>query len=98
MTKLARRLRPRPSTAAPPLVVSDQTAFDLVGLTARQLRDLLAAHPDVPRARVGRRVLVRADVLLALVDRLASPASPDVPVGSPATVDDLLAELGRRSA
>ncbi len=98
---MARRLAPKPRATAAPLTVSDQTAFDLLGLTERQFRDLLRAHPAIPRTVIGRRVLVRADVLVAFLDRLATaaPAADADPSSTPAvTVDGLLAELGRRSA
>lgn len=103
---MARPIRPRPPVTAAPLVVSDATAYDLVGLTARQYRDLLGRHPDVPRAVVGRRLLVRADDLLALVDRLAATSAESAcvaaPKRQPETADEVLAELGygrgRRSA
>lgn len=98
-----RKRTPLPPVTAVPLTVSDQTALDLVGLTGRQLRDLLARHPEVPRTIVGRRVLVRADVLLALLDRLAVtpdpvPVVPAAPPDGAPGVAEVLAAIGRRRA
>jgi hypothetical protein len=101
-----RRLLPRPPVTAAPLVVSDLTCLDLVGLTADQYRALLRRHPEVPRATLGHRVLVRADVFLALLDRLASQTTHSGTLASdsdaddaPLTADAVLAAVGmRRSA
>lgn len=95
---MSRKLRPRPPVTATPLVVSDLTSFDLIGLTGRQLRDLLAVHREVPRAIVGHRVLVRADEVLRLVDRLARDGEsvPTTEEDQPADADAVLAKLGRR--
>lgn len=98
----ARRLRPRAPVTATPVAVSDLTCFDIVGLLPEQYRALLRRHPEVPRTVLGRRVLVRVDVLLALLDRLSSqtPAdattAPAVDDDSPMTADAVLSALGMR--
>jgi hypothetical protein len=94
-----RNLRPRPVVSASPLMVSDQTSFDIVGLTGRHLRDFLAAHQDVPRTVLGQRVLVRAEVLVAALDRLGTG---NASAGNAAADDDsisvesVLATVNRR--
>jgi hypothetical protein len=106
MKHVARKTRPikaRPAVSAAPIVVSDLTCFDLVGLTPRQFRDLLARHGDVPRVVSGQRVLVRADVLLRLVDSLATrdgeapSLAPDEDEGD-LSADQILSLVGRRRA
>jgi hypothetical protein len=63
-----------PPVTATPLLVGDATALAVVGLSPRQFRAFVREHA-IPRVRVGRRTLVRADELLAVFDRLAG-ASP----------------------
>ena len=101
----ARRLLPRPAITAAPVVVSDLTCFDIVGLLPEQYRALLRRHPEVQRTVLGRRVLVRVDVVLALLDRLASETTADATTApaveddTPLTADGVLHALGmRRSA
>lgn len=94
-----RKLKPRPPVTAMPLMVSDLTSFELVGLTDRQFRDFLVAHPELPRTRIGHRVLVRADALLALLDRLAADSGGEVDleeIAQPESADEVLRRLGMR--
>ena len=103
--KAKRKLQPRPLVSAAPIGVSDQTCFDLVGLTVRQFRDFLSAHPEIPRTVIGQRVVVRADVLLAALERLGSPTKRSAGTGATfsdsepaASIDAVLAAVGRRRA
>ena len=106
-----RKLRARPQVTAIPIAVSDQTSFDLVGLTSGQLRELARREPGAGWTRIGQRLVIRADKLLALLDRLASPTSvgdlKTIDCGAvqaialadePSTVADVLAILGRRAS
>ncbi len=96
-----RSLTPSPPLAVAPLIVTDRTCFALVGLTDRQLRDLLAKHPEIPRRVEGHRVLVAAADLVAFVRAVASPdlaalPPPETDDDQPSDVDAVLAKLGRR--
>lgn len=97
---MKRNLRAKPVVSAPSLMVSDQTSFDIVGLTGRQLRDFLTAHPEIPRTRVGQRVLVRADILVASLDKLATGHEPtggaDFHDPDDLSVDVILASVRRK--
>ena len=75
------------SLASAALLVSDASAFAIVGLSPRQFRTLVRKR-GIPRTKVGRRTLVRADVLLMALGLDGSPEAtvPAVPVWSPATV------------
>jgi len=109
-TPTKRHLKPRPAVSSTPLAVSDQTSFDLVGLTGGQLRELARREPGAGWTRIGQRLVIRADKLLALLDRLASPTSVgDLAIDcgavqataladEPSTVADVLAILGRRAS
>lgn len=59
-----------PSTA---LVVSDKSAPEQLGLSGRQFLAFVRAL-SVPHVKVGRRVLARADAILAAIDRGAGIA------------------------
>ena len=73
------------------LLVSDATAMQSVGLTPRRFRELIR-ELGIPHARAGRRMLVRADLLLAAVDKIAG-----VPACTAAGYDEaaLLARASR---
>lgn len=61
--------------AVGPIVVSDATALSVVGLTPRQFRDFASAHREaLGPVKAGRRMLVRVDRLLALLDWLGGAA------------------------
>jgi hypothetical protein len=87
-----RALHPKPATVIEPIVVSDQTCFAACGLTPRQFRELLSEHPELPRRRLGHRLLVRADHLLRFVDASAPAANDKAEL----TVDEVLANLGKK--
>lgn len=98
-----RKLRPRPAITAAPIAVSDLTSYDLAGLPKWQFRDLARRHPSAGWSRVGHRLIIRADRLLALLDQLGEPAHGEAlsvaeTTDEPATAADVLAMLGRRSA
>lgn len=97
-----RVLRETPPLAVAPLLVSDRNCFPLTGLTDRQLRELLAKHPEIPRHVEGHRVLVAAADLVAFVrtvatvDLHAEPA-PDAHEGDQLDdADSVLAAIGHR--
>jgi hypothetical protein len=54
---------------------TDATALAVVGLNARQLRTFVREHA-VPHARVGRRMVVRVDHYLEVIDRLSGARAP----------------------
>lgn len=96
MATAKRNLRAKPPVTASPLMVSDQTSFDLCGLSSRQFREFLYAHPGIPRTRVGQRVLVRADVLVAALDKLATGEVTAAEDPDDVSVESILASLNRR--
>jgi hypothetical protein len=96
-----------PLRAAPipirPVAVSQMTCLSVVGLAPRQFLDLLGAHREIPRARLGRLRVVRVADLEAAIDRLSASGQPapeadELDDEAPATVDAMLERLGRRRA
>ena len=59
---------------AAPLAISDTTSLPILGLTPRQFRTFLRDH-GVPFAKIGRRVVARADDVMATIDRLSGRGS-----------------------
>lgn len=97
-----RNLKPRPPVTAAPITVTDLTSFDLVGLDGRQLRHFVATHA-IPHVRHGQRLIVRADVLLDVIDRLATAETSSVAtdldeIETPTSAAGVLAILGRRAS
>lgn len=99
---MPRQLRPRPDVVAAPTHVSQITCTALLGIDPRRYLDLLLAHPEVPRAAIGKLRVVALDDLRALLARLATSddsAPAEVRDDAPATADAVLAAIGmRRSA
>lgn len=99
-----RKLRVRASVATAPVSVSQLTVEALVGIDPRRYLELLADHPDVPRACVGKLRVVALDDLRGLLARLSTTSSGEreehAPrADEPTTADDVLSRLGlRRSA
>lgn len=60
------------------LTVSDATSLESLGLTGRQFRKFLKEH-NVPHARVGRRTIARADLVLAAIDHMSGGAPRPAP-------------------
>ena len=60
----------RSTPALPAVVISDQTAFAVVGLDARQFRRFLREN-NVAHTTVHRHPLARLDDFLAALDRLS---------------------------
>jgi hypothetical protein len=58
------------------LLVSDRTALAVSGLNPRQFRAYVRKH-GIPHAKVARRMLVRADVLLAALGLNDPPQSAE---------------------
>lgn len=71
---------------AAPLTVSDASAPAVVGLTPRQFRRFVH-EKGIPCVRVGRRTLVRADLLLEAIDRLSGSAPRAVPLDEAAVIE-----------
>lgn len=99
--KTRRQLRPKPPISIAPVLVSDETCFAVVGLTPRRFRELVDAHPQLPRIAHGRRLLVPASALLALAkpseDAAVACDEPEVDDG-PRTVEEVIAFARRRTA
>jgi hypothetical protein len=96
-----RKLRSRPPPSITPVYVSQLTVEALVGINPRRYLDLLAAHPNVTRAEVGKLRVVALEDLRALLARLsdtstAEKPSSDVDDEPAASTDDVLAQLGVR--
>lgn len=79
-----------------PITISDATSLAVVGLTGRQFRAFVRKY-KISFATVGRRMLVRVDLLLEVVNRLsgATSISKAVVWDEDATVQ--AAALGKRS-
>jgi hypothetical protein len=65
-----------------PLAISTETCFQLAGVTPRKLRETLARHPDVPRPRIGKTVIVSAHDFQDLLERLVEVGDPPRPARS----------------
>jgi hypothetical protein len=71
-----------PSSPVGALLVSDRTALAVSGLNPRQFRAYVRKH-GIPHAKIARRMLVRADVLLAALGlNGATPTAKPEPVRS----------------
>jgi hypothetical protein len=75
-----------PKVTAAPLTVSDASAPAIVGLTPRQFRRFVR-EKGIPCLRVGRRTLVRADLLLEAIDRLSGSVPRPAPLDEQAVID-----------
>ena len=103
-----RKLRPREPVSAMPSFVSQLTSLPLLGIDDRRYRELLVDHPEVPRTRIGKLVLVELDAMRELLRRLAVEAPSGNAEAEPAGEDDddrrldspdaVLAAIGRRRA
>ena len=83
----------RPPAAPVAAVVSDASAFAVLGLSPRQFRAFLLAQ-RVPNGRIGRRTVARLDRILEVIDRLAGDGPR--PAWSEAATIELAARGGRR--
>lgn len=83
-----------------PATVTQQTALSVLGMTERQFLDTLTAHPEIPRAKVGRLRIVRVDDmerwLLSLSETGQSQDATDDDF--PRSVDEGLRGLGYERA
>jgi hypothetical protein len=79
---------PRPAPAA--LTVSDRTCEAVFGVNWRTLRTFLQQR-HIAYQKIGRRPVVRVDVVLAALDPSAAPAAV-----TEATIIELAAGRGRR--
>jgi len=82
-----------------PVAVSQLTSEPILGVDARRFLRLLRQHPELPRARVGKLVIVP----LAALERLlwarseTETNSPGpTPASAPEDVDAVLEQLGKR--
>jgi hypothetical protein len=96
-----RRMRTRPSVAVAPLAISTENCLAVGGITPRKLREALAAHPDIPRSRLGHTLLVEPAHFHELLERLRVGDDEaeglddhDEDDDAPRTVDDVLARVG----
>jgi hypothetical protein len=103
--KTKRNLRPRPPIVVAVAHVSQLNVEPVFGINAGRYLEVLAAHPEVPRAELGKLRLVAVDDMRALLDRIASSTDEDdggrdrVDVEEqPSTAAEVLRLLGRRSA
>ena len=98
-----RNLKPKPAVTATPVTVTDLTSFDLVGLDGRQLRHFVTKNA-IAHVAHGQRIIVRVDVLLEAIDRLASTgAAPKVAADlddleTPTSAAGVLSLIGRRAS
>lgn len=98
-----RKLRARAPIAIEPQYVSQLTSEQVVAIDARRYLELLAAHPEVPRAAVGKLRVVALEDLRSLLRSLASDSTGsdavvvDTSAGDddpPTTPDAVLARIG----
>lgn len=96
-------MRPREPVAVYPIAISQLNCEAVAGINPRRFLDWLAAHPKIPRARIGRLAIVEASVFLAHLAEISACAGVE-PVERaepdddevPETVDGVLARLGLR--
>ena len=90
--------QPRAETPGSFSVISDATAPALIGMSSRSFKEAVRRQ-GVPHVRLGCRVLVMVSDLarLANADASTGPVEPAMAlVPSITSVDDVLAQLGRR--
>ncbi len=96
---MSRALRPRQPIAVFPLAIGTENCLNVGGITPRKLREALAAHPDVPRSRLGHTLIVEPQHFLLLLEKLrvAGDDTEDTKEsdGQPETVDGVLSALGK---
>lgn len=97
----SRRRKPRPPLVVRPSFVSQDTAFAVLGLTARKFLDLVVPRCRGDVVRVGRTVLLPIEVAETTLRCLASDsaeveAQRDDDDGQPVSVDQVLASVGVR--
>ncbi len=105
-----RRLRPRANVSPAAIAVSQLTVLAMTGIDPRRFLELMRQHAEVPRARVGKLVVVELGHLMELLGRLAldpaasnrfdadDDAGGDDDDDQPSDVDSELARLGRKRA
>jgi hypothetical protein len=89
------RARRTASLSITPVLISDENAPAVVGLEPRQFREFVARH-RVNHARDGKRMLVRVDVFLAVVQELELAARRPPVEDDDGDVDAILKRLGRK--
>jgi hypothetical protein len=84
------------------LFLSQLTCLAAAGVSPRRFLELLAAHPEVPRACVGKLRVVSVEDFRALLARLSKAATTETSVSEeptddePTSADGVLAALGLR--
>ena len=79
-----------------PATVTQRTCEQALGVSRRWFLDYLAQHPELPRAVLGRQVIVRtSDWLAHLAEHVTTGAAPND--GECWTPEALLARRGLRS-
>lgn len=97
-----RILKPLPPIAVRPTTVTQLTCLEMLGVNARRFLELLAAHPDLPRTRLGKLAVVRIEDWDRWVVLHASVADDAVRDGDrdardqPESAEAVLAQLGLR--
>lgn len=102
-TRGKRATKPRDPIATAPTHVSQLNVTPIVGIDARRYLDLLVAHPEVPRAAVGRLRIVALEDLRSLLSRIATTSTTETAVDTdtddaPMTADAVLSRIGMRRA
>ncbi len=93
-----RALRPRATAAIAitPVIVTDLTCHAVVGLEPRHFRETVYAL-QIPHVDRGRRLVVLVQDFTAAIERASSSPETLPVIEKPlATVDDVLARVGRR--
>ena len=87
----------RNPAAIAPLVVSDATAPNLLGMTPRAFRDAVRSQ-DIPHVQLGARVVVLVEDLRELAHAPKPPENVSGELPDDEDEGDLLEQLGRRRA
>jgi hypothetical protein len=84
--------KPKPAIIVAALTVSTENCLSVAGLPPRKFRQALAAHPDIPRSRIGTTLIVTTEHFRELLARLASESSEEH--AGEEDGDDILARAG----
>lgn len=80
----------------PPICVTQHTSESVLGITGRRFREMVLRH-RIKHVRDGKLVIVTVADWLSAMSRLAQDSSTQTNTqDSVASVDDMLAQLGRR--
>ncbi|HQP37395.1 MAG TPA: hypothetical protein PLI95_19560 [Polyangiaceae bacterium] len=79
-----------------PVIVTQRTCDAVLGVSRRWFLDYLQAHPEVPRAQLGRQTCVRVDDWLAHVAAHTTTTEAAVSSDREWSPDAVLARRGLR--